>query len=92
MRSITTRAKSAHLKLGIETTFVGFHEKLFSLPNPLTKSEIRLCTFIKLNFSTKEISNITKQSVNSINVAKYRLKSKLELDKNQTIESYFVNL
>jgi len=70
----------------------GFHEKLISLPNPLTKSEIRLCTFIKLNFSTKEISNITKQSVNSINVAKYRLKSKLELDKNQTIESYFVNL
>lgn len=54
----------------------------------LTKNEVRLASLIKLNLTTKEISQITKQSTNSINVAKSRLKVKLKLDKKVDLYAY----
>ncbi|PHQ86426.1 MAG: hypothetical protein COB65_01190 [Thalassobium sp.] len=69
-----------------------FYKNLLSLPVALSKSEVRLCTFIKLNFTSKEISSITKQSVNSINVAKHRLKSKIELAQEQNLNDYLNSL
>lgn len=45
----------------------------------LTPNERRLCAFLRLNMSTKEISTITGQSLHSINVARTRLRKKLSL-------------
>lgn len=45
----------------------------------LTVNERRLCVLLNLNMTTKEISNITKQSPNAINIARGRLRNKLGL-------------
>lgn len=45
----------------------------------LTPSERRLCIFLKLNMTTKEISMITHQNAKSIDVARTRLRKKLKL-------------
>lgn len=45
----------------------------------LTVNESRLCVFLNRNFSTKQISEITRQSPESINVARTRLRKKLGL-------------
>ena len=50
-----------------------------SFPN-LSMNERRLCALLSLNMSTKEISDITKQSPNSINVSRYRLRKKLGIN------------
>ena len=47
--------------------------------NDLTQNERKLCAFISMNLNTQEISSITLQSVNSINVAKTRLRKKYRL-------------
>lgn len=47
-------------------------------PN-LTINERRLCSFLHMNLSTKEISDITRQSPKSINMARTRLRHKLGL-------------
>ena len=47
-------------------------------PN-LTVNERRLCAFLNMNLTTKEISAITRQSVQSINTARTRLRRKLGL-------------
>jgi DNA-binding CsgD family transcriptional regulator len=52
-----------------------FENLLKEYPN-LTKNERKLCTFIHMNLSTKEISKITHQSVGSINIARSRLRQK----------------
>ena len=44
-------------------------------PN-LTKNERKLCVFIHMNLSTKEISKISQQSIGSINIARSRLRKK----------------
>lgn len=45
----------------------------------LSLNEKRLCAFLVMDMSTKEISDITGQSTHSINVARTRLRKKLEI-------------
>lgn len=60
-----------------------FENLLKEYPN-LTKNERKLCTLIHMNLSTKEIANITHQSVGSINVARSRLRQKFGLTDSDT--------
>lgn len=56
-----------------------FYENLVKeFPN-LTPNERRLCSLIHMNMSTKEIANITHQSIGSINTARTRLRKKLNI-------------
>jgi tetratricopeptide (TPR) repeat protein len=58
----------------------GFYQKLNSRFPDLTPNEKKLCAFLKLNMSTKDIAAITHQSVHSLNVARTRLRKKLGID------------
>lgn len=69
-----------------------FHDKLTSRFPNLTANERRLCAFIVLNLSIKEISSITYQSLHSIKIARYRLRKKLGLDKNENLTIFLNNL
>lgn len=62
-----------------------FYKKLGDKFPDLTHNELKLCAFLRLNMSTKEISAITFQSVNSIQVARFRLRQKLGIDKEENL-------
>jgi len=55
-------------------------KKLRLKHHELTENEIKLCVYLKLNLSTKEISDITGNSGNNIIVARYRIRKKLGLN------------
>ena len=61
----------------VHTTFYQTLQERFPL---LTPNERKLCAFLRLNMSTKDISAITHQSLNSITVARSRLRKKLRID------------
>ncbi len=56
-----------------------FYNKLNKLYPNLSSNEKKLCAFLRLNLSTKDIAAITYQSVNSITVARSRLRKKLNI-------------
>jgi hypothetical protein len=56
---------------------IGFYEKLLSKFPDLTQGELRLCAFLVLNMSSKEISDITGQQISTLENARYRLRKKL---------------
>ena len=60
-----------------------FYEKLNEINADLTPNERRLCAFLRLNMTTKEISSITGQSLRSIDVARTRLRQKLNLTNSE---------
>lgn len=60
--------------------FIALNEKF---PD-LSPSELRLCAFLKLNLTTKEISAITNISPKSIEIARTRLRKKLNLTGTDT--------
>lgn len=78
-------------KLFMETDEV-FYKKLLQKHPTLTKNEIRLCAFAKLNFSTKEISAVTQQSTSSILMARSRLRKKMGLTENSSLTNFLKGL
>jgi DNA-binding CsgD family transcriptional regulator len=69
-----------------------FYTKLNESHPDLTANEKKLCAFLRLNMTTKEISAITYQSVNSIIVARSRLRKKLGIERDENLVSYLENL
>lgn len=65
-----------------------FYSNLRKSYPELSNNEIRLCAFLKLNMTTKEIAAITYQSLNSIKVARYRLRKKLGLTKEHNLNAF----
>lgn len=61
-----------------------YYDKLNLINPDLTTNDRRLCAFLRLNMSTKEIASITGQSIRSIEVARTRLRRKLNLTNSDT--------
>ena len=56
-----------------------FYNKIDEKYPHLTENDRKLCAFLKLNMSTKDIAAITHQNPNSIEVARTRLRKKLNI-------------
>ena len=54
----------------------------------LTHKDLKLCAFIKMNLSTKEIAPLLNISIRGVETHRYRLKKKLQLDKEENINEY----
>ena len=69
-----------------------FYENLNKVHPDLTPNEIKICAFLRLNMSTKDISSITHQSVKSINMARFRLRKKLALESEENLINYLIQI
>lgn len=69
-----------------------FLEMLLKKHPNLSRTDIDLCVFIKMNLSNKEIAALKNTSDNAINVAKNRLRKKLDVNTNGDIFSYLISL
>lgn len=56
-------------------------------PN-LTPNERKICAFLRLNMTTKEISALTYKSAKSIDVARSRLRKKMDLPRDENLITY----
>lgn len=56
----------------------------------LSPNEQKLCAFLRLNLNTKEISNLLGISVRGVEVARYRLRKKLELERGQNLSKFIL--
>ena len=68
-----------------------FYAKLAKINPNLTLNEKRLCAFLLLNMTTKEISCITGQSIKAIEQARFRLRKQLGITNNQITLSDFLS-
>ena len=76
----------------IEEINSSFYYKLETSYDTLTKDDIRLASLLFLGLSSKEISNILTIEVKSVNMKCYRLKKKLNLDKEQDLKEFLTNI
>ncbi|WPP50413.1 tetratricopeptide repeat protein [Catalinimonas niigatensis] len=58
----------------------------------LSPSELKLCTLIKLNMNLKEAARILGISPESVKTARYRLRKKLDLPKQQNLNEFLQQL
>ncbi len=58
----------------------------------LTPQETKLATYLRMNMSSKEIANLTNVSVRGVELARYRLRKKLKLKRNQRLVEYLLQI
>lgn len=62
-----------------------FYQKLGEKYPDLTPNETKLCAFLRLNMTTKDISAITFQSLKSIQVARARLRKRMGISRDDNL-------
>lgn len=60
--------------------------------NKLTQLDLQYCSYLKLNLTTKQMSKLLHVEPSSIRMNKYRLKQKLQLSKDQDLNTYLDQL
>jgi tetratricopeptide (TPR) repeat protein len=70
--------------LRFQEVHAGFYEKLLNSYPDLTQNELKLCAFLRLNMSSKEISEITSQQPLTIDKGRTRLRKKLCISNTET--------
>lgn len=76
-----------NLKLSQEGFFRKLKEKF---PN-LTPNDLRLCSYLRMNFSTKEIAQLLNISGRAVEIGRYRLRSKMHLDHNLNLTEFLIH-
>ena len=88
----TSQETWKEFELRFQQVHTGFYKKLSHEYPILTQNELRLCAFLRLNLNTKEISAITYQTPNSITVARSRLRTKLGMQRDDSLIAYLTSL
>lgn len=65
--------------------------KKVKLAHPsLTPNDLRLCAYLRLNLSSKEVAPLLNISVRSVEIKRYRLRKKMELSHEQGLVEYIM--
>jgi len=71
-----------------EKVHSSFYENLNTKFPSLTANERKLCAFLKLNMSNKDIAQITFQSEEALKKARLRLRQKLQIDRETNLSTF----
>ena len=69
-----------------------FYNNLKSRFPDLSKTEVKLCSFIKLKLSNAQVAQLQNIDPSSVKVSRYRLKKKLGLGPNQNLDEFLTTL
>ena len=65
-----------------------FLKKLKSKFPKLSKTDLKVCAYLQLNLSSKEIAQLMNISVRGVEIARYRLRKKLNLETEQNLNDF----
>ena len=58
----------------------------------ITGNEVKLCAYLRMNLSTKEIAQLMNISVRGVEISRYRLRKKLQLPSDTNLFDYLINI
>ncbi|GGH13068.1 transcriptional regulator [Sphingobacterium alkalisoli] len=66
----------------------GFFNRLKSRHPSLSRNDLKVCAYLRLNFSTKQIAQLQSISVRGVEIHRYRLRKKLNIDTEISLSDY----
>jgi DNA-binding CsgD family transcriptional regulator len=95
-RSITKEVKTdkswKDLEKHLKNVHFDFLKKLKEKHPAITPREMDLSTYLLMNMSTKEIAEFMNISTGGVELARYRLRKKLELNKKENLIGYLMSI
>lgn len=75
-----------------DTVHGDFLTALKNTHNTITGNEMKLCAYLRMNLSTKEIAQLMNISVRGVEIGRYRLRKKLQLEKEMSLFDYLIKI
>ena len=69
-----------------------FLKKIKDIHPKLTPNDLRLCAYLRLNLSSKEIASLLNISSKSVEIKRYRLRKRMNLDHKTNLISYILSV
>jgi tetratricopeptide (TPR) repeat protein len=69
-----------------------FYENLNKICPSLTSNDLKLASLLRMNLSSKEVASLSLRSLDSIHIAKHRLRKKLGLEDENTLISFLFSV
>ena len=69
-----------------------FFKKVKSLHPELSPNDLKLCAYLRLNLSSKEIAPLFNISPRSVEIKRYRLRKKMDLNNNENLTNYILSI
>jgi len=79
-------------KMHFEEVHSDFFKRLRDDYNDLTPKDLKMCAYLRMNLSTKEIAPLMNISVRGVEISRYRLRKKLGLQKDANLIEFMLNL
>ena len=79
-------------KEAFDSTDKDFLKKVKLAHSSLTPNDLRLCAYLRLNLSSKEIAPLLNISVRSVEIKRYRLRKKMELAHEKGLVEYILSI
>lgn len=76
------------LQVHFNEIHTGFFDRLRKDFPELTRRDLRLAAYLRMNLSTKEIATLLNNTVRGVEGGRYRLRKKLGLDKNDSLSGF----
>jgi len=76
----------------VNLLFDDFQKRLLQIYPKLTTQDLRLCSYIRLNKSNKEIANLLNITSASLDTSRYRLRKKMKLSSDINLNEYILKL
>ena len=94
IKSINSKLKNnddwEYFKKAFDNTDQPLFSQLKEVHPSLTKNDLKLCAYLRLNLSSKEIAPLLNISVHSVEIKRYRLRKKMALERSQGIVEYIM--
>ncbi|WP_395062314.1 triple tyrosine motif-containing protein, partial [Flavobacterium sp.] len=91
-KNITNEDTWNVFKEAFDTADKDFLKKVKVAHPSLTPNDLRLCAYLRLNLSSKEIAPLLNISVRSIEIKRYRLRKKMDLPHEQGLVEYILSI
>jgi AraC family chitin signaling transcriptional activator len=91
-KNITNEDTWNVFKEAFDTADKDFLKKMKQLHASLTPNDLRLCAYLRLNLSSKEIAPLLNISVRSVEIKRYRLRKKMNLAHEDGLVEYVLSV
>lgn len=79
-----------------KSNFDSIHQDFFKILDKhfpqLTQNDKVLCAYLKMNLSSKEIAPLLNITVRGVEISRYRLRKKMQLDRNVNLTEFIQNI
>lgn len=91
-KNITAKDSWSIFQEAFNKTDKDFLKNMKAAHPSLTANDLRLCAYLRLNLSSKEIAPLLNISVRSVEIKRYRLRKKMDLSHEQGLVEYILSV